>query len=72
MDDDKKKGYCNSKPSMKKREDILEVYKYLADLSIKRKDYKPAIIDIGRGQVMMGNLTTLAGVDENDFIESEE
>lgn len=57
---------------MKKREDILEVYKYLADLSIKGKDHKPAIVNIGRCQVMMGDLTTLAGVDENDFIESEE
>ena len=60
-------GYYNSKPSMKKREDILEVYKYLADLNRKGKDYKPAIVDIGRGQVMMGDLATLAGVDENDI-----
>ena len=60
-----KKGYYNPKPSMKKREDILEAYKYLADLNRKGKDYKPAIVDIGRGQVMMGDLTTLAGVDEN-------
>lgn len=62
---DYKKGYYNPKPSMKKREDILEAYKYLADLNRKGKDYKPAIVDIGRGQVMMGDLTTLAGVDEN-------
>lgn len=62
---DYKKGYYNPKPSMKKREDILEAYKYLADLNRKGKEYKPAIVDIGRGQVMMGDLTTLAGVDEN-------
>ncbi|MBO7451211.1 MAG: hypothetical protein J6U54_12685 [Clostridiales bacterium] len=40
----------------------------------KKKGYynpKPSIINIGRGQVMRGNLATLAGVDENDFIESE-
>lgn len=62
---DYKKGYYNPKSSMKKREDILEAYKYLADLNRKGKDYKPAIVDIGRGQVMMGDLATLAGVDEN-------
>ncbi len=62
---DYKKGHYNPKPSMKKREDILEAYKYLADLNRKGKDYKPAIVDIGRGQVMMGDLATLAGIDEN-------
>ena len=65
MGDYKKKSYYNPKPSMKKREDILEAYKYLADLNRKGKDYKPAIVDIGRGQVMMGDLATLAGIDEN-------
>ena len=65
MGDYKKKSYYNPKPSMKKREDILEAYKYLADLNRKGKDYKPTIVDIGRGQVMMGDLGTLAGIDEN-------
>lgn len=62
---DYKKGCYDPKPSMKKREDILEAYRYLADLNRKGKDYKPAIVDIGRGQVMMGDLATLAGINEN-------
>ena len=61
------------KPSMHKRNDIFEGFKYLAEQNreatkpVTVMDSENVIMGIGRGQVLIGNLATLAGVDENDI-----
>lgn len=70
-----KKKYVNTKPSLEKRNNIFEGFKYLAEQN--REASKPvtvidneiATVYIGRGQVLTGNLATLAGIDDDDEID---
>ena len=67
-----KKKYVNTKPSLEKRNDILEGFKYLAEQNreackpVTVMDNEIATVYIGRGQVMMGNLATLAGINDDN------